>query len=76
MEVQLQLSENELTKLQESYMEPGDNREKTCCTCAPATGLHILLLTMLFIPCAALASIVMSFYIGTIAWYYFSLENY
>ena len=67
VEVQLQLSEDELSKLQQSYIE--DEKVDDSCVWGLDKGLHIVLLTLLCIPFAFLASVAMSFYIGSIAWY-------
>ena len=68
VEVQLQLSEDELSKLQQSYIED-DKMDDDSCVWGLDKGLHIVILTLLCVPFAFLASVVMSFYIGSIAWY-------
>lgn len=68
MQVQLQLTEGELCKLQQSYVEDEDKIDDGC-VWGLDKGLHIILLTILCVPFAFLASTAMSFYIGTIAWY-------
>ena len=68
VEVQLQLSEDELSKLQQSCIED-DKKVDDSCIWGLDKGPHIVVLTLLCTPFAFLASVAMSFYIGTIAWY-------
>ena len=66
VQVQLQLSQSEINKLSESFIE--DDKSDTCLW-GLKKGLHILLFTVVFIPFAFIASLCVSFYIGTMAWY-------
>ncbi len=71
VEVQLQLTEKEMNKLHQSTnaLDEEDKDRDDACIWGLDKGLHIIVLTILFIPFAFIMSMGMAAYIGTIAWY-------
>ncbi|KAK7483592.1 hypothetical protein BaRGS_00025145 [Batillaria attramentaria] len=74
VDIQLELSDVEFRRL--------TSREATSprkCSCESEQGLHITLLSVLFVPFALISSICVSFYYGAMTWYnfyvYFSEEK-
>ncbi|XP_064644529.1 transmembrane protein 169-like [Lineus longissimus] len=76
VEVQLKLTDNELRRLSTVIDKEDSNPE---CFWGPKKGLHILIISMLFIPFSLLSSTGVAFYMGTVTWYnlylYFSEEK-
>ena len=66
VQVQLKLSQNEINKLTESFID--DNKTEVS-YCGLRQGPHILFFTIVFVPIAFIISLCMSFYLGTQAWY-------
>ncbi len=67
VEVQLQMSQEELNKLNRSFIE--DDKKADDCIWGIRKGMHILIFSMCFIPFSFISSLCMSFYVGTIGWY-------
>ena len=67
VEVQVELSERELKTLKRTSKIM--DQKKDDCLCGPLKGPHILLLSLLFIPFALIATISVVFYVGTMCWY-------
>ena len=70
VEVQLQLTEEEMDKLKKSQDSEVDSPHSDgSWGCGLSRGPHVVLATILFFPFALLFSLCASFYIGTMCWY-------
>ncbi len=67
VEVQLQISQEELNKMSRSFIQ--DDKKDNNHIWGLRKGMHILLFSIIFIPFAFISSLFMSFYVGTIGWY-------
>lgn len=82
IDVQLNISQDELEKINSVALKIQQDHEttsKSCCVCSLSAGIHILLLSMLALPFVMVITGIYAFYIGTITWYnmftYFSEEK-
>lgn len=68
-DLQLNISRDELEKINAAAMKIEAKKKNKCCRCSLNTGLHIFLLSLICLPFVTLISGIYSFYIGTITWY-------
>lgn len=68
-DLQLNISRDELEKINNEAMKIENKKNKKCCRCSFNAGLHVLLLSIICWPFVTLISSIYSFYIGTITWY-------
>lgn len=82
LDVQLNISRDELEKINSTALmmqKANDETKKSCCVCSLASGIHILLLSLLSLPFVVVITSIYAFYVGTITWYnmftYFNEEK-
>ncbi|KAK3607626.1 hypothetical protein CHS0354_034679 [Potamilus streckersoni] len=64
VEVHLRLTDQELKKFNQE-----DITSNSKCSCGLDRGLHVIFLSIIFIPFSWLSSLFVSFYLGTLTWY-------
>lgn len=72
LDVQLNISRDELEKINSTALkmqEVNEESKQSCCVCSLASGLHILLLSLLSLPFVVVITSIYAFYVGTITWY-------
>lgn len=77
LDVQLNISRDELEKINNTALmirQEHENAKKSCCMCSLASGVHILLLSILSLPFVVIITSIYSFYMGTLTWY--NMFNY
>lgn len=82
LDVQLNISRDELEKINNAALKMQQEHEdtkKSCCMCSLTSGVHILLLSILSLPFVVIFTSIYAFYMGTITWYnmftYFNEEK-
>lgn len=82
LDVQLNISRDELEKINSTALkiqQEHEDAKKSCCVCSVASGIHILLLSLLSLPFVVVITSIYAFYMGTITWYnmftYFNEEK-
>lgn len=68
-DLQLNISRDELEKINAVAMKMEAKEHKKCCKCTCTTGLHVFLWSLICLPFVTFISSIYSFYIGTITWY-------
>ncbi|XP_023306545.2 uncharacterized protein LOC111688290 [Lucilia cuprina] len=68
-DLQLNISRDELEKINAVAIKMEAKENKKCCKCSLSTGLHILLWSLICLPFVTVITSIYSFYIGTITWY-------
>lgn len=72
--VQLNISRDELEKIELALKLEEKQKSTKCCQCSLGAGLHVLLWSILCFPFVLIISSAYSFYMGTITW--FAIFNY
>lgn len=68
-DLQLNISRDELEKINAVAMKREAKANSKCCKCSFGNGLHIFIWSLICLPFVTLISSIYSFYIGTITWY-------
>lgn len=82
LDVQLNISRDELEKINSTarmMQKANEETHKSCCACSFASGIHILLLSLVSLPFVVVITSIYAFYVGTVTWYaiftYFNEEK-
>lgn len=68
-DLQLNISRDELEKINAVAIKMETKEHKRCCKCSCNAGFHIFLWSLICLPFVTLVTSIYSFYIGTLTWY-------